>query len=168
MPRSPDALVDEAIRCPCTAGGKPWCVRCECLIQLALARDVWMYEQVTGLAWWTVMVTKQEKERLMYHERQRLYGWRGLGYLLLGWACEAWAYAVYFAWILPRMLWLRSTGQIPRSPFAARLPIRMRERAWCTVCEQVLAEGAVRCPVHPEGEVMLVLREEGSDDAAGR
>ena len=115
-PRPPDALVDEAIRCPCTAGGKPWCVRCECLIQLALARDVWMYEQVTGMAWWTVTVTKQEKERLMYHERQRLYGLRGLGYTVLGWLACAYAVLHYVFWAFPRCAWLYWSGQIPRDP----------------------------------------------------
>ena len=157
MPRPPDALVDEAIRCPCTAGGKPWCVRCECLIQLALARDVWVWEQVTGLNWWDA---RAERQAMEVERMRRIGGLEGLRYTLLGFACEAWAYAVYFAWILPRMVWLRSTGQIPRSPFAARLPIRMRERAWCTVCERVLEAGAVRCPEHPQAEVMLVLRDE--------
>ena len=163
MPRPPDALVDEAIRCPCTAGGKPWCVHCECLIQLALARDVWVWEQVTGLNWWQDMAAKQATE---VERMRQMGGIYGLGYTALGWVCEAWGYAVYFGWILPRMVWLRSTGQIPRTPLGTRLPVRLRERAWCTVCQRTLEAGTVRCPEHPEGEVMLVLRDEGSNDAA--
>jgi len=38
--------------------------------------------------------------------------------------------------------------------------VRLRERAWCTVCQRVLGEGVVRCAVHPEAEVMIILRDE--------
>lgn len=161
-PRPPDALMDEAIRCPCTAGGQPWCPRCECLVQLALARDVWLWEQVTGLNWWNAQAEQQQEE---VARLRRIRGWRGLGYTVLGVACEGWAWTVYFGWILPRMVWLRATRQIPRIPRGTRLPIRLRSRAWCTVCQRTLEAGTVRCPEHPEGEVMLVLRDEGSNDA---
>jgi hypothetical protein len=44
----------------------------------------------------------------------------------------------------------------------AGLPVRQRERAWCTVCQQPLDAGAVYCPDHPQSDIMVVLR-----DAAG-
>ena len=157
MPRPPDALVDDAIRCPCTAGGKPWCVRCECLIQLALARDVWVWEQVTGLNWWNAQVDKQAEE---VARMRRIGGLLGLKYTLLGWLLEVGALAHYVGWVLPRTAYLHYTGRIPQVPLGTRLPVRLRERAWCTVCQRTLEAGAVRCPEHPEGEVMLVLREE--------
>ena len=160
MPRPPDALVDEAIRCPCTAGGKPWCVRCECLIQLALARDVWVYEQVTGMAWWNVQARKQEHEMRLFRPH-RLGGLRGLGYTALGGLVEAYSWVVFYFWVLPRTAWFQYTRQIPHlPPLGQRLPVRLRERAWCTVCQRTLEAGTVRCPEHPEGEVMLVLRDE--------
>ena len=159
MPRPPDALVDEAIRCPCTAGGKPWCARCECLIQLALARDVWTYEQVTGRSWWQTLADQQYEEA---QALKRIGGLRGLGYAILGWLCEGCAVAYYVCWVLPLTAWLHYTGRIPPPPTLCdtRLPVRLRERAWCTVCQRTLEPGTVRCPVHPEGEVMLVLRDE--------
>ena len=112
-PRPPDALVDEAIRCPCTAGGKPWCARCECLVQLALARDVWVWEQATGLNWWDVQAEKQAAEE---QRMRRIRGWRGLGYTLLGWTLNVLAVVHYVGWTLPRTAWLSWSGQIPRDP----------------------------------------------------
>jgi len=38
-------------------------------------------------------------------------------------------------------------------------PVRRRVRAWCAVCEQTLEDGAVYCPVHPQGEAMILLRD---------
>ena len=165
LPRPPDALVDEAIRCPCTAGNRPWCARCECLVQLALARDVWLWEHVTGKMWRQYVAETLAREvRLM---RQRGW-WSGLGNTLLGWLVEASMWLYYFGCVFPRWTWLRLTGQIPRlpSPRRTRLPVRLRERAWCVVCERILEAGAVRCPVHPDAEVMLVLRDEGDTHAS--
>ena len=109
-PRPPDALVDEAIRCPCTAGGKPWCARCECLVQLALARDVWIYEQVTGVCW--KVVEDRTREGLLMVQRRRVGGWDGLGYTVLGWLACAYATAHYLFWVLPRTAYLHYTGRI--------------------------------------------------------
>jgi len=93
---------------------------------------------------------------------------RAIGYTLLSWLCCAYALAHYVAWTLPRCAWLRYTGQIPAPPtppapsllHGRALPVRLRERAWCTVCQRVLGEGVVRCAVHPEAEVMIILRDE--------
>ena len=41
---------------------------------------------------------------------------RGLGYAVLGLACEALAVAFYICWVLPKCAWLNFTGQIPRHP----------------------------------------------------
>lgn len=83
-------------------------------------------------------------------------------YTLLGWLCSFYAVGHYLCWILPRTAWLHYTGRIePPAVLHTRLPIRLRERAWCTVCQRVLDAGVVRCPEHPEGEVMIVLRDEG-------
>ena len=87
---------------------------------------------------------------------------------ILGWLVEASMWAYYFAWVFPRWVYLQRTGQVPRlpsAPLGTRLPVRLRERAWCTVCQRTLEAGTVRCPEHPEGEVMLVLRDEGRNDA---
>lgn len=159
-PGPPDALIDDVTRCVCTAQNRPWCARCECLIQLALARDVWRYE--SERSWWQARADRQaeEVERL-----RRRAGWEALGNTMLGYLVEASMWAYYFFWIFPKWVWLSRTGQIPRlpEPLGTRLPppLRARVRAWCTVCERVLAEGEVRCPAHPEAEVMLVLRDEG-------
>lgn len=32
-----DALMEEALRCPCNQDGTPLCVRCECLFRMAVA-----------------------------------------------------------------------------------------------------------------------------------
>ena len=40
--------------------------------------------------------------------------WNGWGDSVLGWACEALAVVCYVCWVLPRTMWLRLTGQIPR------------------------------------------------------
>jgi hypothetical protein len=91
---------------------------------------------------------------------------RALGYTLLSWLCCAYALAHYAAWTLPRTAWLHYTGQIPPPPLLPpwhpTLPIRLRERGWCTVCQRVLDEGVVRCSVHPEAEVMIIFRDEGT------
>lgn len=42
-----------------------------------------------------------------------LRGLRGLGYTLLGTAACAYAVAHYACWTLPRLAWLRWTGQLP-------------------------------------------------------
>jgi len=84
-----------------------------------------------------------------------------IGYTLLSWLCTAYAVLHFVGYTLPRTAWLHYTGRIPPPPALPRhLPVRLRERAWCTVCEQVLEAGSVRCPVHPEGEVMILLRDE--------
>lgn len=87
---------------------------------------------------------------------------------LLGWLCCAYAIAHYVCYTLPRCAWLHYTGRLPpptppaASLFAGRaLPIRLRERGWCTVCQRALDDGVVRCSVHPEAEVMVILRDEG-------
>ena len=88
-------------------------------------------------------------------------------YTLLRWFVEASMWAYYFAWVFPRWAYLHWTGQIPRlpPPQQSRLPVRLRGQAWCMECERTLDEGAVRCPTHPDGEVMLVLRDEGEGHA---
>jgi hypothetical protein len=87
-----------------------------------------------------------------------------IGYTLLSWLCQAYAVVYYALYILPRTAWLHYTGQIPPPPALPRhLPIRLRERAWCTVCERVLETGSVRCPAHPDGEVLMLLRDEEDD-----
>ena len=119
MPRPADSLMHAAYACPCGRGRTPLCAHCECLTQLAVAEDVWRYEQATG-APWEVVVQRRESDYLVLRRRregtdlQRIGGLRGLGYALLGWLIEGVAVGYYFCWALPRMLWLRLTGRIPR------------------------------------------------------
>lgn len=94
--------------------------------------------------------------------------WAGFGNLLLYWLVKTAMWGYYFAWALPRFAYLRVTRQIPRlppTPLGTRLPTTMRVRVWCTVCTHTLAEGSVRCPDHPEAEVMIMLRDTGGNDA---
>ena len=109
-PRPPDAIMDEAIRCPCTLHGQPWCPRCECLVELALARDVWLYEQATGQPWKVDMDRRQQET---WMAAPRISGLRGLGYSLLGWGACVYALAHCALWVLPKCAWLNWTGQIP-------------------------------------------------------
>ena len=163
-PRPPDAIMHETTRCGCTAGNQPWCARCECLIQLAIARDVWHYEHERS--WWQARADMQavEVQRL-----RRRAGVEAVGNTMLGWLVTAAMWAYYVFWVFPRWVWFVRTSQIPHlpAPLGMRLPapLRARVRAWCTVCERGLGEGEVRCPAHPEAEVMLVLRDEGGTDA---
>jgi hypothetical protein len=110
MPRPADSLLREAYVCPCGRGRTPLCARCECLTQLAVAEDVWRYEQVTGTQW-EVVVQRRESD---YTVLKRRRGWNGWGDTLLGLACEGLAVACYVCWVLPRTMWLRWTGRIPR------------------------------------------------------
>jgi hypothetical protein len=73
---------------------------------------------------------------------------------------ECYALGRYVFYIIPRTAWLYYTGRLRLPPRQRHLPIRLRERAWCAVCERVLEAGAVRCPEHPQGEVMILLRDE--------
>jgi hypothetical protein len=107
-PRPPDAIIDDAIRCPCTRRGQPWCVRCACLIELALARDVWLYEQATGQTWKVDMDRRAQEAWMATH---RIGGLRGLGYTLLGHAVCVCAVAYYVCWVIPRTWWLHWTGR---------------------------------------------------------
>jgi hypothetical protein len=84
-----------------------------------------------------------------------------IGYTLLSWLCRAYAVLHFVCYTLPRTGWLHYTGQIPPPPdLPTRLPVRLRERGWCTVCQRALDMGVVRCSVHPDAEVMILLREE--------
>ena len=42
-----EALMDDALRCPCDQDGMPVCVRCECLFRIAVAATDFAY----GLTW---------------------------------------------------------------------------------------------------------------------
>jgi hypothetical protein len=53
----------------------------------------------------------EEQARLLSH---RLGGWRGLGYSLAGVTLEVCGYALYFCIGLPRLLWLRLRGRLPK------------------------------------------------------
>lgn len=44
---------------------------------------------------------------------QRIRGWRGLGYTLLGWTLNVLAVVHYVGWTLPRTAYLHYTGRIP-------------------------------------------------------
>lgn len=46
-----------------------------------------------------------------------------------------------------------------RSRYGRHLPVRTRGTAVCAVCQGVLAAGAVRCPDHPEEEVIVMLED---------
>jgi hypothetical protein len=71
---------------------------------------------------------------------------------------ECYALGRYVFYTLPHTAWLYYTGRLqPRQRH--HLPIRLRERAWCAVCERVLEAGTVRCPEHPQGEVLILLRD---------
>ena len=74
---------------------------------------------------------------------------------------ECYALGRYVFYIIPRTAWLYYTGQLePPAIFHHRLPVRLVERGWCSVCQRVLETASVRCLDHPEAEVMIVLRDE--------
>jgi hypothetical protein len=54
-----DDLITEALVCPCNTRDGPRCARCTCLVELACAMDVWLYEHRTGERWTDVPPRRQ-------------------------------------------------------------------------------------------------------------
>lgn len=62
-------------------------------------------------------MSPEARQRAEAHARRlshRLGGWRGLWYTTIGLTLEVCGYAVYFFVGLPRLLWLRLRGRLPK------------------------------------------------------
>ncbi|HEY5865097.1 MAG TPA: hypothetical protein VI542_06025 [Candidatus Tectomicrobia bacterium] len=110
-PRLADDLIREVLACPCDCSDDArCCVRCACLVELACAIDVWLYEHLTGERWTDVVARRQEGERMA--RPPRISGLRGLGYTLLGWAVNVYA-VLHAVDVFAVCAWKYWTGRIP-------------------------------------------------------
>ena len=109
-PRLADDLITEALVCPCNTRDGPRCARCACLVELACAMDVWLYEHRTGERWTDVVARRQGGERLA--RPPRISGLRGVGSTLLGWSLNVY-YVLHATGVFLVCAWKYWTGRIP-------------------------------------------------------
>ena len=105
LPRLADDLIAEALTCACDASDGPMCARCECLVELAHAIDIYSFEQVAGVPWHVAASRIRQANQL-----PRLGALSGLWYTTLGWLVQGYAALYAVCWVLPHAYWRRCIG----------------------------------------------------------